>query len=101
MLRLSYAKAYPGKNHVTPDRNPIVAELRSGYEKSYPGKRPCPPLIKAVEMTRQIRDRHAEQLAGKTHAERIAFYREQTKKIQKKLPALLRDSAALQTVTPK
>jgi hypothetical protein len=57
--------------------------------------------IKAVEMTRQIRDRHAEQLAGKTHAERMAFYREQAKKLQKKVPALLKDSVVLQPVVPK
>lgn len=32
------------------------------------------PNLKTVELTRQIRDRHYEQLKGKTHAERIAFY---------------------------
>ena len=31
--------------------------------------------LRAVEMVRRIRDRHARQLAGKTHAEIIAFYR--------------------------
>jgi hypothetical protein len=31
--------------------------------------------LKAVEMVRRIRDRHARQLAGKTEAEIIAFYR--------------------------
>ena len=31
--------------------------------------------IRAVEMTRKIRDRHARRLAGKTPEEIIAFYR--------------------------
>ncbi len=31
--------------------------------------------LRAVEMVRRIRDRHAKQLAGKTDAEIIAFYR--------------------------
>ena len=31
--------------------------------------------IRAVEMVRRIRDRHAKQLAGKTPSEIIAFYR--------------------------
>lgn len=31
--------------------------------------------VSAVEMVRRIRDRHARQLAGKTEAEIIAFYR--------------------------
>ena len=34
-----------------------------------------PPSIRAVEMTRTIRDRHARRLAGKTPEEIIAFYR--------------------------
>ena len=33
------------------------------------------PSIRAVEMTRKIRDRHARRLAGKTPEEVIAFYR--------------------------
>ncbi len=33
------------------------------------------PKMRAVEMVRRIRDRHARQLAGKTEAEIIAFYR--------------------------
>jgi hypothetical protein len=44
--------------------------------------------INAVEMTRKIRDNHAKRLAGKSHAERIAFYRERAKKMQKKVAAL-------------
>jgi hypothetical protein len=31
--------------------------------------------LRAFEMVRRIRDRHARQLAGKTEAEIIAFYR--------------------------
>jgi hypothetical protein len=31
--------------------------------------------LRAVEMVRRIRDRHARQLAGKADAEIIAFYR--------------------------
>ena len=31
--------------------------------------------LRAVEMVRRIRDRQARQLAGKTEAEIIAFYR--------------------------
>ena len=31
--------------------------------------------LRAVDMVRRIRDRHARQLAGKTEAEVIAFYR--------------------------
>jgi hypothetical protein len=33
------------------------------------------PKIHAVDMVRQIRDRHARLLTGKTIAEVIAFYR--------------------------
>jgi len=33
-------------------------------------------MTKAVEMTRKIRAEHAKRLAGKSHEERIAFYRE-------------------------
>lgn len=33
------------------------------------------PKIRAVEMTRKIRDRHARRLAGKSPDEVIAFYR--------------------------
>lgn len=33
------------------------------------------PKLRAVEMVRRIRDRHARQLSGKTDAEIIAFYR--------------------------
>ena len=49
--------------------------------------------INTIEMTRKIRDEHARRLAGKSHAERIAFYREQAKKMEKKIPALLKEKA--------
>jgi hypothetical protein len=49
--------------------------------------------INTIEMTRKIRDDHAKRLAGKTHAERIAFYREQARKLEKKLPVLLSEVA--------
>ena len=45
--------------------------------------------IKAVEMTRKIRDSHAGCLVGKSHAERMAFFRERAKKMEKRLPVLL------------
>jgi len=47
--------------------------------------------INTIEMTRKIRDKHAKRLAGKSHAERIAFYRERAKKMEKKIPALLKE----------
>jgi hypothetical protein len=45
--------------------------------------------IDAVALVRQIRDGHYQRLQGKTHKERIAFYREQAQKMQDKIPALL------------
>jgi len=47
--------------------------------------------INTIEMTRKIRDEHAKRLAGKSHAERIAFYRERAKKMEKRIPALLKE----------
>ena len=38
------------------------------------------PAIRAVEMTRRIRDAHAEQLRGATHEERIAFFNQAARK---------------------
>mgnify|MGYP000572013374 CR=1 FL=1 len=46
--------------------------------------------INTIEMTRKIRDEHAKKLAGKSHAERIAFYRERARKLEKKIPSLLK-----------
>ena len=47
--------------------------------------------INTIQMTRKIRDEHARRLAGKSHAERIAFYRERARKLEKKIPALLKE----------
>ena len=41
--------------------------------------------IDTIALTRQIRDNHYQYLRGKTHAERIAFYREQAEEMQKKI----------------
>lgn len=41
--------------------------------------------IDTIALIRQIRDKHYEYLRGKTHTERIAFYREQAQKMQKKI----------------
>lgn len=50
--------------------------------------------INAVKMTRKIRDEHAKSLAGKSHAERIAFFRERANKMESKLPSLFSELAA-------
>ena len=47
--------------------------------------------INTIDMTRKIRDKHAKRLIGKSRAERIAFYRERAKKMEKKIPALLKE----------
>jgi hypothetical protein len=44
--------------------------------------------INTTEMIRKIRNKFARRLAGKTHAERLAFYRDQAQKMQNKIPAL-------------
>jgi len=49
--------------------------------------------IDTIEMTRKIRDEHAKRLAGKSHAERMAFYRECAKKMERKIPVLLSELA--------
>ncbi len=41
--------------------------------------------IKTMELVRQIRNSHYEQLKGKTHAERIAFYRAKAASMQAKI----------------
>lgn len=41
--------------------------------------------IDTIALIRQIRDKHYQCLRGKTHAERIAFYREQAQKMQTKI----------------
>jgi len=42
-------------------------------------------MMDALALTRQIREVHAQHLQGKTHAERIAYYREQARKMQVKI----------------
>jgi hypothetical protein len=50
--------------------------------------------IDAVALIRQIRDNHYQHLQGKTHEERIAFYREQAQKTQDTISALLADKVS-------
>ena len=47
--------------------------------------------IITIEMTRKIREKNAQRLAGKSNAERIAFYREQAKRMQMKTSVLLKE----------
>jgi len=49
--------------------------------------------INTIAMTRKIRDEHAKRLAGKSHAERIAYYRERAKNMEKRIPILLSELA--------
>lgn len=44
--------------------------------------------IKAVEMTRSIRDTQHEQLKGKTWDERVAFFKEQAQTLHQELDVL-------------
>ena len=41
--------------------------------------------IKAVEMTRHIREKHADKLQAKTPTEIIAFYQQQAQELHRKL----------------
>ena len=52
--------------------------------------------INTMALIRQIRDNHYQCLQGKTHEERIAFYREQAQKMQGKIAALLADKTSAQ-----
>ena len=45
--------------------------------------------VDTIEMIRTIRDKHARHLAGMSHAERIVYYRERAKKMEKKVVVLL------------
>ncbi len=45
--------------------------------------------IKTMELVRQIRNSHYEQLKGKTRAERIAFYRAKAASMQAKIQSRL------------
>ncbi len=46
--------------------------------------------IKAVEMTRLIRDDHYRRLAGLSRAEQLAFYREQARLMNAKAAQILK-----------
>lgn len=46
--------------------------------------------IKTNEMTRQIRDKHYEQLRGLTRAERLAFYRDHARLMNAKAEQILK-----------
>jgi hypothetical protein len=50
--------------------------------------------IDTMALVRQIRDNHSQCLQGKTHEERIAFYREQARRMQDKTAALLADKTS-------
>lgn len=54
------------------------------------------PKLRAVEMVRRIRDRHARQLAGKTDAEIIAFYRAAGEAAMEDLRVRSRDLASVE-----
>jgi hypothetical protein len=53
--------------------------------------------LDTIALIRQIRDNPSQCLQGKTHEERVAFYREQTQKMQGKTAALLAASLADKT----
>ena len=55
--------------------------------------------IKAVEMTRQIRDRIYEQVKNMSHAEQLAFYREHARLMNLKAEQI-RKSKRERVVTP-
>ncbi len=44
-----------------------------------------PTTIKAVELTRHIRDRHADEVQAKSPAEIIAFYQQAAQELHRKL----------------
>jgi hypothetical protein len=46
--------------------------------------------IKTIEMTRSIREQNSQRLSGKSHQERIEYYREQAQKMEKRIPVLLK-----------
>ena len=47
--------------------------------------------IKAVEMTRRIRDAHYEQLKGKSPEERIAFYKWKAQAVEARAATMSRE----------
>lgn len=48
-------------------------------------------MLKTIEMTRQIREAHYEQLKENSHAERIAFYRAKARAFRKNADAVLQE----------
>jgi hypothetical protein len=52
-------------------------------------------MVKAVEMTRSIRERHSERLMGLSHKELIAFYQKQARKVETMVPVLLKEKNAI------
>lgn len=48
--------------------------------------------VDAVEMTRRIRDRHAEELEGTSPGERIRFYRERARQAHAEAERLLSEA---------
>jgi hypothetical protein len=56
--------------------------------------------IDTIAMVRQIRDNHSRCLQGKTHEERIAFYREGARRMDDKTAALLSASRADEASAP-
>jgi len=48
-------------------------------------------MVKTIEMTRHIREQNSQRLAGKSHRERIAYYREQAQRMEKVVPVLLQE----------
>jgi len=48
------------------------------------------PTIKTIEMTHMIREKNSQRLLGKSHQERMEYYRQQAQKMEKKIPVLLK-----------
>ncbi|GAB4578821.1 MAG: hypothetical protein Fur0022_15580 [Anaerolineales bacterium] len=46
------------------------------------------PTIKTIEMPRAIREQNSQRLSGKSHKERIEYYRQQAQKMEKKISIL-------------
>ena len=51
--------------------------------------------IDAVAFVRQVRDRHYEELRGKTRQERIEFYRKSAQRAQRQIDQLLQEKKDL------
>lgn len=57
-------------------------------------------MIDTLALTRQIRELNAQRLQGKTHAERIAYYRRQAQKLQTKISEKLSPADIPTKVSP-